>query len=131
MDWYWFFSIKMEKKNNIVSVYKKIASNLQKKYKKIFNKMFRFIIEYYLPFSNQSGFKLWCFCIDQILSITHKIHKCFNDGFEVRVFFFISQKHLIKFWHKGITFKLKPNSISGKLLGVLSDFLKDRKHRVT
>ena len=33
-------------------------------------------------------------------------------------------------WHKGIIFKLKQNGISGKLLSVLSDFLKDRKSRV-
>ena len=35
-----------------------------------------------------------------------------------------------KVWHKGIIFKLKQNGISGKLLSVLSDFLKDRKQRV-
>ena len=35
-----------------------------------------------------------------------------------------------KVWHKGIIFKLQQNGISGKLLRVLSDFLKDRKQRV-
>ena len=35
-----------------------------------------------------------------------------------------------KAWHKGIIFKLKQNVISGKLLSVLSDFLKDREQRV-
>ena len=35
-----------------------------------------------------------------------------------------------KVWHKGIIFKLKQNGISGKLLSVLPDFLKDRKQRV-
>ena len=40
-------------------------------------------------------------------------------------------KALDKVWHKGIIFKLKWNSISGKLLSVLSDFLKDGKQRVT
>ena len=50
----------------------------------------------------------------------------------------ISQKRLIKFGIKldhycfslAIIFKLKQNGISGKLLSVLSDFLKDRKQRV-
>ena len=32
---------------------------------------------------------------------------------------------------RGIIFKLKQNNISGKLLSFLSDFLKDRKERVT
>ena len=35
-----------------------------------------------------------------------------------------------KVWHKGIIFKLKQNGISGKLLSVLSDFLKDRKQKI-
>ena len=36
-----------------------------------------------------------------------------------------------KVWHNGIIFKLKQNGISGKLLSVSSDFLKDKKQRVT
>ena len=36
-----------------------------------------------------------------------------------------------KVWHKDIIFKLKQTGISGKLLSVLSDFLKDKKQRVT
>ena len=35
-----------------------------------------------------------------------------------------------KVCHKGFIFKLKQNGVSGKLLSVLSDFLKDRKQRV-
>ena len=36
-----------------------------------------------------------------------------------------------KVWREGIIFKLEQNGISGKLLSVLSNFLKDRKQRVT
>ena len=36
-----------------------------------------------------------------------------------------------KVWREGIIFKLKQNGISGKLLSVLSNFLKDRKQRAT
>ena len=42
-----------------------------------------------------------------------------------------SLKAFDKVWHKGIIFKLKQIGISGKLLSVLSDFLKGKKHRVT
>ena len=35
-----------------------------------------------------------------------------------------------KVWHKGLIFKLKQSSISGNLLGTLTDFLKLRKQRV-
>ena len=47
----------------------------------------------------------------------------------IGVFLDIS-KAFDKVWHEGIIFKLKKNGISGKLLSVLSDFLKDRKQRV-
>ena len=54
----------------------------------------------------------------------------FDDGFEVRGVFLDISKAFDKVWHKGIIFKLKQNGISGKLLSVLSDFLKDRKQIV-
>ena len=50
--------------------------------------------------------------------------------FEVRGIFLDISKAFDKVWHKGIIFKLQQNGISGKLLRVLSDFLKDRKQRV-
>ena len=49
----------------------------------------------------------------------------------MRGLFLDISKAFDKAWHKGIIFKLKQNGISGKLLSVLSDFLKDRKQRVT
>ena len=96
----------------------------------IFNEMFRFLIENNLISSNQSGFKPGDSCINQLLSITHKIYKSCDDGFEERGVFLDISKAFDKVWHKGIIFKLKQNGISGKLLSVLSDFLKDRKQRV-
>lgn len=35
-----------------------------------------------------------------------------------------------KVWHEGIIFSLKQNDISGKLLNLLSDFLRNRQQRV-
>ena len=92
--------------------------------------MFGFLIENNLISSNQSGFKPGDSCINQLLSITHEIYKSFDDGFEVRGVFLDISKAFDKVWHKGIIFKLQQNGISGKLLRVLSDFLKDRKQRV-
>ena len=92
--------------------------------------MFRFFIENNLISTNQSGFKPEDSCINQPLSITHEIYKSFDDGFEVKGVFLDISKAFYKVWHKGIIFKLKQNGISGKLLSALSDFLKDRKHRV-
>ena len=96
----------------------------------IFNEMFGFLIENNLISSNQSGFKPGDSCINQLLSITHEIYKSFDDGFEVRGVFLDISKAFDKVWYKGIIFKLQQNGIPGKLLRVLSDFLKDRKQRV-
>ena len=81
--------------------------------------------------SDQSGFKPGDSCIKQLLSITHEIYKSFDNGFEKRDVFLDISKAFDKVWHEGIIFKLKQNGISGKLLSVLADFLKDRKQRVT
>ena len=51
----------------------------------------------------------------------------FDDGFEVRAVFLDISKAFDKVWQKGIIFKLKQNGISGKLLSVSFDILKDRK----
>ena len=97
----------------------------------VFNKMFSFLIENNLISSNQSGFRPGNSCVKQLLSITHEIYKSFDNEFEVKGVFLYISKAFDKVWHEGIIFKLKQNNISGKLLSVLSDFLKDRKQRVT
>ena len=89
-----------------------------------------FLIENNLISSNQSDSMPGDSCINQLLSITHEIYKSFDDGFVVRGVFLDISKAFDKVWHKGIIFKLKQNGISGKLLSVLSDFLKDPKQRV-
>ena len=44
------------------------------------NEMFGFFFGKDLVSANQSGFKLGDSCINQLLSITHKIYKSFDDG---------------------------------------------------
>ena len=131
-------------KANVVPVHKKDDKQCLKNYRPvsllsicgkifeilIFNEIFRSLNENNLIFSNQPGFKPGDSCINQLLSITHEIYKSFDDGFEVRGVFLDISKAFDKVWHKGIIFKLQQNGISGKLLGVLSDFLKDRKQRI-
>ena len=65
------------------------------------------------------------------LSITHEIYSTFDDGFEVRSVFLDISKAFDKVWHEGIIFKLKQNGISDDLLNIVSDFLRNRKQRVT
>ena len=84
--------------------------------------MFEFFIKNNLISSNQSGFKQSDSCVYQLLSITHEIYQSFDNGFEVRgIFLDIS---------KGLIFKSKQNGVTGNLLNILIDFLKERKKRV-
>ena len=132
------------KKGNIVPVhmknYKQRLSNyrpisLQRICRKlferlIFNKIFGFFIEDDLISQHQSGFKLEGSCINQLLSITHKIYRSFDGGFDVSSVFLDISKAFDKLWHDGIIFKLKQNGISGNLSNLLSNFLRNRKQRV-
>ena len=92
--------------------------------------MFEFFIKNDLISSNQSGFKQGDSCIYQLLSITHEVYQSFDNGFEVRGVFLNISKAFDKVWHKGLTFKLKQNRVTGDLLNILIDFLKERKQRV-
>ena len=64
------------------------------------------------------------------MAITHEIYKSFDNGYEVRGVFINIFKASDKVWHKGLTYKLKQNGISGKLLNLIIDFLPNRKQRV-
>ena len=133
------------KKDNIGPCYKKGNKQTLKDYRPvsllpicrkmferlIFNEMFSFFLANNLLPPNQSGFKSGDSCINQLLSITHKIYSSFDDGFEVKSVFLDISKPFDKVWHAGIIFKLKQNGISDDLLNILSDFLRNTKQRVT
>ena len=88
--------------------------------------MFEFFIKNNLISSNQSGFKQSDSCIYELLSITHEIYQSFGNGFEVRGIFLDISKAFDKVWHKRLIFKSKQNGVTGNLLNVLIDFLKER-----
>ena len=53
-----------------------------------------------------------------------------DEGYEIRGVFLDISKAFDKVWHEGLVFKLKQNGISGKLLNIFEDFLRNRKQRV-
>ena len=55
---------------------------------------------------------------------------CLATVLKLEVSFLISPKLLIKFGTKILIFKLKQNGVSGDLLNILIDFLKEKKQRV-
>ena len=92
--------------------------------------MFTFFPENDLISLNQSRFRPGNSCVNQLLAITHKIYKSFDDGFEVRGVFLDISKAFGKVWHEGLLVKLNRNGISRNLLKHLRDFLFCRKQRV-
>ena len=62
--------------------------------------------------------------------MTHKIYQSFDEGFNVRSVFLDLSKAFNKVWHDDIIFKLKQNGISGNLLNLSPNFLRNRKQRV-
>ena len=53
-----------------------------------------------------------------------------DEGYEIRGVFLDISKAFDKVRHEGIVFKLKQNGISGNLLNVFGDFLRNRKRRI-
>ena len=131
------------KKDNVVPIFKKGDKKIYKNYRPIsllpifgkilerliFEEMFPFFIENKLIAANQSGFKPGDSCINQLIAITHEIFQSFDASYEVRGVFLDISKAFDKVWHEGLIFKLKQNGISGKLLNLIKDFLKNRMQR--
>ena len=129
------------KKVNIVPVHKKDDKQRLNNYRPIslipicskmferlmFNKIFGFFIENDLISQHQSCFNLGDSCINQVLSITHKIYQSFDEDLDVRSVFLDISKAFDKVWHDGIIFKLKWNGIFVNSLNLLSNFLRNRK----
>ena len=82
--------------------------------------MYKLFIANELISHNQSGFKPGNSCINQLLAITHEIHKTCDKDFEVRGVFLDISKAFDKVWHEDLIFKLN----------LLCVFLKNTKQRV-
>ena len=98
--------------------------------KLIFNEMFKFLNENNLVSPKQLVLNLET-RINQLISITHEIYEALDAGFDVRSVFLHISKAFDKVRHEGVLFKLSQNGISGNLLKLLTDFLKNRKQRLT
>ena len=92
--------------------------------------MFTHFIENNFISANQSGFKPGDSCVNQLLATTNEIFSSLDNNYEVRGVFLDISKTFDKVWRKGIIHKLKRNGISGNLLSLLTDFLRNRKQRV-
>ena len=69
-------------------------------------------------------------CINQLLSINHEILNAVDKGLDIRGIFLDISKAFDKVWRDGLIFKLRQNGISGDIINILQDFLRNRKQRV-
>ena len=60
---------------------------------------------------NLSGFKPGNLCVNQLLSITHKMCEHLDNEIEVRSVFLDISKAFDKVWDEGVIFKLQQNDI--------------------
>ena len=98
----------------------------------IFKHLYNFFVTNDLITKNQSGFRPGDSTVNQLIDLINDIHKSFDrrKSLELRAVFLDISKAFDKVWHKGLSFKLKQNGISGSLLNVLNHYLSNRKQRV-
>ena len=97
----------------------------------IFNNLYTYLHTNKLVTKNQSGFRLGDSTTNQLLYLVDEIHQAFDStkSLEVRTVFLDILKAFDKVWHDGLMFKLEYNGISGNLLKLLQNYLKNRKQR--
>ena len=134
------------KKSNVVPIHKKGDKQLLQNYRPvsllpicgkiferiIFNPIFEYLEKNSLLCPNQSGFRPFDSCENQLLSIVHDIYANFDQHstLEMRANFLDISKVFGKVWHEGLLFKLEGIGISGNLLSLLKIFLSNRFQQV-
>ena len=100
--------------------------------KPVFDEIYDHLSIHGLLTDKQSGFRPGDSTVNQLISITHQIYKAFDEvpSKETRAVFLDLLKAFDRVWHEGLIYKLQCNGISGDLLVLLKDFLKNRKQRV-
>ena len=134
------------KKPNVVPIHKKGNKQLLQNYRPvslmpicgksleriIFNPIFEYLEKNSLPFPNQSGFRPFESCENQLLSIVHDIYTNFEQHptLEMIANFVDILKAFEKVWHEGFLFTLERIGISGNLSSLFKRFLSNRFQRV-
>ena len=98
----------------------------------IYNPAFLYLENINLLTLSQSGFCPNNSCVNQLLSIVHRMYSDIdeNPSLEVGSNFLDISKAFDKVWHEGLLFKLETIDMSGDLLKLCQRFLSDRQQRV-
>ena len=127
--------VPIHKKDNpkLVSNYRPISllSSVSKVFERvIFNKIYNFCDLNAILTTKNSGFKKRDSTINQLIHLTHMIHKGLDDDQKVAMIFLDITKAFDKIWHYGLLHKLKRIGINGSLLKLIESYLKNRSQRV-
>ena len=95
--------------------------------KLIYDSLYSHLVSSELLNPNQSGFRPGDSTVNQLISITHTIFKAFdcNPPLDVRSVYLDISKAFDRVWHHGLIYKLKRCSVSGNLLALINNFLKE------
>ena len=132
------------KKVNLVPIHKKDDKRNVKNYRLvslllicgkiferlIYNVMYDFLSDNNLLSPNLSGFRSGDSTINQLLSINHECINSFKKGLEVRGIFLDISRLLTRLWHDSLIFNLRQNDLSGDIINILREYLRNRKQRV-
>ena len=130
---------------NVVPVHEKNEKNVKGNYrpisllpifgkileKLIFDSLYSHLVFSKLLNPNQSGFRPGDSTINQLISITHTIFTAFDcdPSLDARSVYLDISKAFDRVWHDGLIYKLKRCGVSGQLLSLIQNFLKNRKQR--
>ena len=98
----------------------------------IFNSLYKYLEDSKLLSVHQSDFGSSDSCVNQLLSVVHKLFEAFHayPHLETCVVFHDMFKAFDKVWHQGLIFKLKSVRVSDSLLCLLESFLSNIFQRV-
>ena len=127
------------KMSNVCPIHKKEAKNLKENCRPIsllpilgeifekvlFDSLYDYFINNNLLTPCHSGFIKGDSCVNQLLAITHEIHKNLdaNPPIDTIEVFLDMSKAFDKVWHNGLICKLQSYGIQSKLLKLLEDYL--------
>ena len=96
----------------------------------IYNEIYDFCLKNNILTYKNSGIKKRDSTINQLIHLTHLIHKVLDDEKQIAMVFLDISKAFDKVWHDGLLFKLDSIGIKGKLLKLIKSYLGNRKQRV-
>jgi hypothetical protein len=96
----------------------------------VYTHLYKYLKDNNLLTWKNSGFRELDSAMNQLIYITHKIHKALEEGQEICLVFLDVSKAFDRVWHSGLLHKARCMGVEGNLFNWLCDYLQDRKIRV-